>query len=125
MWLRLISAAIGVFFMASPGIFGYGDAASVNDHIVGPLVFASSFAAAWPAARALRRVELPAGLWMLVAPIFIAYPSIGGDLPDVTHVFGGLALAIMAVLGAKTRERFGGGWSSVRPFLRRQARDEL
>lgn len=125
MWARLISAAIGVFFMASPGVFGYGGAAAVNDQIVGPIVFASSLAAVWPAVRSLRLVALPAGLWMLVAPIFIGYPSSGGDLPDVTHVFAGLALAILAVLGGKTGESFGGGWSSVLPFLRRQARDEL
>ncbi len=125
MWARLISAAIGAFFMASPGIFGYGGAAAINDHIVGPIIFASSFVAAWPAVRSLRRVELPAGLWMLVAPIFIGYPSGGGDLPDVVHVFSGLAIAIMAVLGGETKESFGGGWSSVLPFLRREARDEL
>ncbi len=125
MWARLISAAVGAFFMASPGIFGYGGAAAVNDHVVGPIVFASSLAAAWPAVRSLRRVGVPAGLWMLVAPIFIGYPSAGGDLPDVVHVFGGLAVAIMAVLGGKTKKSFGGGWSSVVPFLRRGVRDEL
>jgi len=124
-WSRLISAAIGAFFMASPGVFGYGGAAAINDHVVGPIIVASSLAAAWPAVRSLRRVGLPAGLWMLVAPIFIGYPSIGGDLPDVVHVFGGLALAILALLGGATGERFGGGWASVLPFLRRQTRDEL
>lgn len=116
---------VGAFFMASPGIFGYGGAAAVNDHVVGPMIFASSLAAAWPAVQSLRRVEVPAGLWMLLSPIFIDYPSLGGDLPDVTHVFGGLAVAIMAALGGKTGESFGGGWSSIVPFLRREARDEL
>lgn len=125
MWARLISAAIGAFFMASPGIFGYGGAAAINDHVVGPIIVASSLAAAWPAVRSLRRVELPTGVWMLVAPIFIEYTVSGNDVPDVIHVFAGLALAILALLGGKTRESFGGGWASVLPFLRRQTRDEL
>lgn len=125
MWTRLMSALIGAFFMACPDIFDYGGAAAINDHIVGPIVFASSLAAAWPVVRSLRLVELPTGLWMLAAPIFIEYPTGGADLPDVVHVFGGLALATMAVLGSRTGESFGGGWSSVLPFLKREARDEL
>lgn len=125
MWARLISAAIGAFFMASPGVFGYGGAAAVNDQVVGPVIFASSLVAVWPVVRSLRRIELPAGLWMLVAPVFIGYPSSGADLPDVIHVFAGLTLAILALLGDKTQENFGGGWSSVLPFLKREAHDEL
>jgi len=75
--------------------------------------------------RFLRWVELPTGAWMLVAPIFIQYEVNGNTLPDVIHVCAGLALAILAVLGGKTRENFGGGWASVLPFLEREARDEL
>ena len=123
MWARLICAAIGVLFMASPGVFGYGGAAALNDHVVGPIIFASSLAAAWPATRSLRSIELPAGAWMFVAPILIQYEVNGNTMPDVVHVCGGLALAILALLGGKTAESFGGGWASVLPFSRRQARD--
>ena len=123
MWARMLAAAIGAFFMASPDVFGYGGAAAINDHVVGPIIAGSSFAAAWPAVRALRWVELPAGAWMFVAPIVLEYTLRENTLPDVTHVCGGLALAILAVLGGKTGESFGGGWASVLPFLKREARD--
>ncbi len=125
MWARFISVVIGAFFMAAPGVFGYGGAAALNDHVVGPIVAGFSFAAAWPVARSLRWVVLVAGAWMFAAPVFIEYTIGGNELQDIIRVWAGLALVMLSVLGRKTRRRFGGGLASVLLFPKRRAREEL
>ncbi len=109
MWARLLSAALGAWLMAAPGVLGYGGPAGVGDHVVGPIVVASAIVAAWPVMRPLRWVGLVAGVWLLAAPFVLGYAA----APRINDLVAGILLALLSFMGGRTEKSFGGGWSSL------------
>ncbi len=110
MWARLLSATLGAWLMAAPDILGYGGTASLNDHVVGPILVGSSVVAAWPVMRPLRWVGLVAGAWLLVAPWIFDY---SGTVAMKSASVVGFLLAALALLGGEEGNTFGGGWRSL------------
>ena len=103
--------------MAAPGTLGYSGAAATSDHVVGPIVFGLSLAAAWPLMRPLRWADLAAGVWLLIAPWILGYQPVSVANSSVV----GIVLVALTFLGGVRRKRFGGGWPSV---LKGNAREQ-
>ncbi|HEU4586171.1 MAG TPA: hypothetical protein VFR95_10495 [Gemmatimonadaceae bacterium] len=74
MWPRIFSALLGIWLMLAPSLLHYGGRASLNDHIVGPLVAATAIIAIWEATRPLRWLGILFGLWLLFVPGLFDFP---------------------------------------------------
>lgn len=110
MWARLLNTALGIWLMAAPTVLGYtGKAAEVSDRIAGPLALTCAFVAIWEATRALRRVNLAIGVWLLVAPFVLGYTT----TPLVNSLLVGAALAALSFVRGPQKHRFGGGWAML------------
>lgn len=111
MTARLVAVATGVWLMVSPAVLGYVDtSAETSDRIVGPLAAAVSFIAIWGITRALRWVTLPLGAWCVAAPPILGFPAEA----TASAVTAGLVLIATAFVRGEVKERYGGGWTSLR-----------
>lgn len=106
---RLISIALGIWMMAAPRAFSYSSTAASNDHIVAPIVATFACIAIWEATRFLRWACLPLGLWLAISAAIFDRPLAA----QVNCVIAGLAIAGLACLGGRVRQRFGGGWTAL------------
>ncbi len=106
---QLVCAAIGLWLMAAPALFGYAGPAAVSDYVVGPIVAAIGLVAAWEAMRELRWANLPFGLWLVIAPWVLGAP----DAAILNDLGAGIALLAFAPAGGGVRGRYGGGWSAL------------
>ena len=79
------------------------------DRIVGPIAATVGAIAASEVLRAMRWVNLPLGLALLIAPGVLGYP---GDA-SMNSVLSGLALAACALVRGRRRHRYGGGWRGL------------
>jgi hypothetical protein len=106
---QVVSVALGIWLMAAPAVLSYGGAARTNDHIVGPVAAACGLIALHEVASSLRCVNLALGVWLLLAPWVFGY-----ELVPLLHssVVGFLLIGCSFVRGA-SRQRLGGGWSSL------------
>ncbi len=103
---RLVAVATGVWLMFSPAAFDYVDTVpEASDRIAGPVAAALSFVAVWGVARALRWATLPIGLYLIVAPWLLGFPTDAA----VSNLAAGTAFFRGGV-----SERYGGGWMSLR-----------
>ena len=110
-WAQLASALLGVWLMIAPALLGYGGSAQTNDRIVGPLIAAFGFVAAWGVTRSLRWANLPLGVWLLVAPWVLGY----GPIPTVNSLVVGVLVIALAFIRGRVTESYAGGWSSLLP----------
>lgn len=110
MWSRLLSAAIGIWLIAAPGVLHYAPGAQTNDRIVGPLVVSFSIIAIWQITRALRWLNLPLGLWLIVAPGLLDHVSKVARWSDLA---AGIVLVALAFVRGPCPHRFAGGWPSL------------
>lgn len=108
---RLAAVAAGVWLMASPAVLGYVDTtAETSDRIVGPLAAALSFVAIWGITRALRWATLPLGAWCAVGPWLLGFPTDAA----ISGLCAGAVFIGTAFVRGEVRERYGGGWMSLR-----------
>jgi hypothetical protein len=109
MWPRILSALLGIWLMVAPSLLHYDGHASISDRIVGPLIAATAIIAIWKVTRPLRWLGILFGLWLLFAPALFHFPS--HALVDSAIV--GAVLVILAFLGGRVNQNFGGGWREV------------
>lgn len=109
MWPRIVSALLGIWLMVAPSVLHYDGHASINDHIVGPLIAATAIIAFWEITRPLRWLGIVFGLWLLLAPGFLRFPS----RALVNSAVVGAVLVILAFLGGRVGGKFGGGWREL------------
>jgi hypothetical protein len=95
--------------MAAPAVLGYGEPARTNDHIVGPIAASFAIIAINEVSRPLRRINLIAGLWLLIAPWVLGYQLI--DTINSTAV--GVNLIVFSSLGGRIRHHYAAGWASL------------
>lgn len=108
---RLVAVATGIWLMISPAALHYVDtAAERSDRIAGPLVAAVSFVAIWGIARALRWTTLPIGVYCLVAPLLLGFPTDA----VISNAAAGIVFIVTAFVRGHVGERYGGGWMSLR-----------
>lgn len=108
---RFLAIVAGLWLMASPAVLGYVDTtAESSDRIVGPVVAALSFVAVWGIGRALRWATLPIGVYCLVLPTVLGFP---GDAV-LSNLAAGAVFVGTAFWRGQVKERYGGGWMSLR-----------
>ena len=103
-WTLLVSTAIGFWLMAAPVVFGVTGRAADSDFLVGPLVAVVAVIAMAEVARPLRFVNVACGLWLVVAPWFLAGATTGSTINDVV---AGLALIALSLPRGPVQERYG------------------
>lgn len=104
-----INIALGVWLMAAPDVFEYGDPARTNDQVVGPLVVSVAIMAIREVLRPLRWVNLVLRHWLVVAPMPLDHPI----RVAIQSVVIGLAVATLSFVRGVVKERMGGGWSAL------------
>jgi len=67
-WTLMLSAAIGVWLMAAPAVFGLTGKAANSNHLAGALVVTWAVIAFGEVARSVRLLNILMGVWILVVP---------------------------------------------------------
>jgi uncharacterized membrane protein len=67
-WNLALSALLGLWLMAAPLLLGNAGSSANNNHLVGALVVTFAVIGFSEAGRAVRFVNLPLALWMVIAP---------------------------------------------------------
>ena len=106
-WTLGMSAAIGLFLILSRAIFGNAMPLAGSDHLVGALVLTTAIIAWAEVARPLRFLNIGFGLWLIVAPWFLAGGTIGGSL---IGVLSGIALLVLSLPRGKRSAEHYGSW---------------
>lgn len=105
-WSLWLAASIGVWLMCAPAVFGIGiqEPAADSDHLVGALITVVAVIALAEVARPTRFLNVPLGLWLLVAPWFLdgATTSSRGN----SAVMGAAVVLLSLPLG-KLRDHYG------------------
>lgn len=105
---QVACCVLGLWLMASPAVLDYGRPAATSAWIAGPIVASVAFLAAFRITRGLRWLNVPAGAWLLAAPVLG-----GGWVAGVGSVLVGAALLALAPLGRPRDDRYAGGWRSL------------
>ena len=106
-WNLLLSAALGIWLMASPAALGATGAAGDSAHLAGALVITFAVIAFGEAARPVRLLNVLVGVWLVLAPWLLA----GDTVPSRWNgVVIGAALVVMSIPRGRIEERFG-GWN--------------
>lgn len=110
MWSQIAMSVLGIWLMVSPGVFDFSKKISDNAHIVGPLIASFSIIAIWECTRNLRWMNLPFGLWLLLAPWVLQY----GDSAALWNDYAvAVLIIILCFVKPKREHRFGGGWPAA------------
>lgn len=108
MYAQLAAFLLGCWLTAAPETLGYPHPARGNDHIAGPVAATAALTAAFQVTRAVRWVNLPVGLWLLLAPWVLGYAAWPERLNSLAV---GAGLAGLACVRGPVTERLGGGWA--------------
>lgn len=110
-WNLLASAALGVWLMAAPSVFGTTGLAAHSDHVLGALVVVVAVVSTAEVGRGLRRVNILFGLWFIVSPWFLS----GGTTSSLWNdVAVGAVLILLSFRRGPVRNQYG----SYRRLLR-------
>lgn len=107
-WNMALSAAIGLWLMFAPGALGAAGSAAAGDHVTGALVVTFAVIAFGEILRPARLLNIPLGLWLIVAPWLL---SGGTSLSRWNDVILGLWIVLLSSRRGPIRERFG-GWNA-------------
>jgi hypothetical protein len=111
-WNLWLSAAVGVWLLFAPHVFGVDIQASAadSDHLVGALIVVVAVVALAEVARPVRFLIVPLGIWLLGAPWFLA----GGTTASRSaSAVAGLAAVLLSLPLGKLRDHYGSFDSSV------------
>lgn len=103
-WNLALSAALGVWLMFAPAVFGTQGKAADSDHLVGALVVTVAVIAAAEVVRAGRFINALFGAWIALAPWLLSGASAGAKWNDVMI---GAILILISLPRGKVRERYG------------------
>lgn len=105
-WSLWLAAAIGVWLMCAPAVFGIGiqEPAADSDHLVGALIIVVAVIALAEVARPARFLNVPLGVWLLVAPWFL-----DGATPAsrASSAVMGAAIVLLSLPLGKLRDHYG------------------
>ncbi len=104
-WNLLLSAALGIWLMAAPAIFGTEGTAADSNHLVGALVVTLAVIAMAEVTRTARFLNILCGIWIISAPWLLN----GAGMATIWNsVIVGLGLIIFSLPRGQVRERYGG-----------------
>jgi hypothetical protein len=103
-WNLALCAAVGVWLMVAPAVFGNTGVAAANGTLVGALVVTFAVIGFGEASRSARLVNVLFGLWLLVSPLVL-----WDDTSDVRwpESVAGLAVVLLSLRRGPVDERFG------------------
>lgn len=104
-WNLAVCAALGMWLMAAPAVFGSAGAAAAGDQLVGALVVTFAALGFGEAARAARWVNLPLAVWLCAAPWLLTGH---GPAAGWNNVAVGLAVLLLTGRRGPVSGRFGG-----------------
>jgi len=104
-WTLGASCALGAWLMFSRLIFASEGAIANNDHLSGAMIITIAVCATAEVARPLRFLNLPFGLWLLVAPLLLAGATMATILNDL--VAGCIVIALSLPRGRISKEHYG------------------
>jgi vitamin K epoxide reductase family protein/SPW repeat-containing protein len=106
-WNLLVSAALGVWLMGAPAVLGSTNGAADNDHLIGALIVTWAVIAFGEVARPARLLNIPLGLWLILAP----WIMLGDTEPSRwSDVIAGAAIVALSLRRGAINERFA-GWN--------------
>lgn len=108
-WNLLASAAVGLWLMASPALFGTVGGAADSDNVVGALVVTVAIIALADVGRAARFVNVAFGAWIIAAPWLLGGGTRTAAWNDLAV---GVALILLSLRRGPVRERYG-SWQRV------------
>lgn len=108
-WNFLISAALGIWLMFVPAIFGTSGRAADSDHLVGALITTTAVIVMAEVIRAGRFFNVLLGAWIVVAPWFLGGANAAVRWNDV--IVGAVIVALSFPRGP-VRERYA-GWDRL------------
>jgi hypothetical protein len=103
-WNLLASAALGVWLMFAPATFGISGKGADSDHLVGALIATFAVLAMAEVMRAVRLVNVLAGVWILAAPWLL---SGGGAASRWNGILAGAAIVVLSLPRGRIEERYG------------------
>lgn len=106
-WNLLLSAALGVWLMATPAVLGIRGAAADSHHLAGALVVTWAVIAFGEVARPVRLLNIPMGIWIAGAPWLLSGAT---DVSRWADVLAGGLLIALSIRRGRIDERFG-GWN--------------
>jgi hypothetical protein len=104
-WTLGATCAIGAWLMFSRLIFATKGAIANSDHLSGALIITIAVCATAEVVRPLRFLNLPFGLWLLVAPWLLAGATTGAALNDI--MAGCLVIVLSLPRGRISKEHYG------------------
>jgi hypothetical protein len=111
MWAQIINAFLGVWLMASPGIFGYHGPGRTTELIVGPVAATLAIIAIWEVTRVVGKANVALGVWLIIGPVVaLGYESV---VPVINDFVVGVTMIALARTRTRRSGKFGGGWSSL------------
>ena len=107
---QLAAAGVGIWLMAAPAVFGYGDATAADvDWALGPIAASIALVAVFEATRGFRRVNYVVAALLIVLPWLLDYPTAA----LLNSVASGIALAILSAIRGRRSKEVGGGWRAL------------
>lgn len=105
-WSLWLSAAIGAWLMFAPAAFGIGieQPAADSDHFIGAMIIVVAVIALAEVARPARFLNLPLGLWLMIAPWFLTGATLASRCNSALM---GLAVVLLSLPLGKLREHYG------------------
>lgn len=105
-WSLWLTTAVGIWLMFAPAAFGIGiqKSAADSDHLVGALIIVVSIIALAEVARPARFLNIPLGIWLLVAPWFLSGATLASRWNSALM---GLAVILLSVPLGRLRDRYG------------------
>jgi uncharacterized membrane protein len=104
-WNLAVCAVLGAWLMAAPSVLGSGGAAAGSDQLGGALIVTFAVIGFGEAARAARFVNVPLGLWVIVAPWVLSGAAPSARWNDLAI---GLAVVLLSLPRGRIEGRFGG-----------------
>jgi hypothetical protein len=103
-WTLLASAALGIWLMFAPVLFGTSGFSADSDHVAGALVLTAAAIATAEVLRALRFFNVLAGIWVAGAPWFLAGAVAASRWAGLVT---GLALVLLSLPRGPVKEKYG------------------
>ena len=108
-WNLLVGAALGVWLMASPAIFGTQNGAAHSDHVLGALVVTVAIIAFAEVARAARFLNIALALGIIVLPWLLGGATLASGINDLII---GVLIIVLSIPPGKIKDTYD-GWNPL------------
>jgi len=104
-WPLIASAALGLWLMLSPAVFGSESTMADSDHLAGPIVFTVAVISMAEVVRAGHFLDVPLGLWIVIAPWLLSGATMSSTW---NSALVGAAVVVLSFPRGRIHERYGG-----------------